>query len=296
MTVYAEVLFVENFITGWVILTLAGKVRGYRPDTWRIGMGAVMCGGYAFILFVQLHWLYAIAAKIVFSLLVVLIVFGWSTMRNLLKNAGVFYIVSFLMGGVTLAMMYMLKIPGMTGNGSFMMKGIPFVQIGAGVAVTWYLASWLSGLLREKVMRDKVLHWVIIELGDHRWQLQALADTGNSLKEPITGKTVAVLSGKISEEMTEIIDAENILKQLMIPYKTVSGSGIMPGIVPDRITVDGCEVKDVILGLGKRDFFPWHGCEKYDLLLHQQFIEGEEKDYGEKYYDDRSRRIRERRG
>lgn len=279
MVVYGELLFIENFITGWIILKLTGKLRGYKADKWRTAAGAAMCGAYAFVLFVPLHGLVALFSKMLFSAAVVMVVFGWSTMHNLLKTAGIFYIVSFLMGGVTIGLMYMMKIPGVTGNGSFVLKGAVFVQIAAGVTATWYLGSWLAGLLHEKYVRSKVMHQVTVWISGKEWQLKGLVDTGNSLKDPITGTPVAVLSKWAAEAMSRHIDAEGFTKILMIPYKTVSGSGVMTGIRPDSMIVDGCQTAKVILGFGDKEFAPWRGCEKYDILLHQQFLEGEEQNY-----------------
>ena len=280
MTVYGEVLFTENFITGLIILMLTGKLRGHQPEKWRLITGAVMCGIYAFVLFVPLHWLTALGTKLLFSAVTVVIAFGRATLRGIIKTAAVFYIVSFLMGGVTIAIMYMLKIPGMAGNGSYVLKGASFLQIAAGVAVTWYLGGRLAGLMREKVMKQQVLRRVTVQISGKKWGINALVDTGNSLKEPVTGFPVAVLSKDMSEKIQRECDSEQMIKLVAIPYKTADRSSIMFGLRPDYVTVGGQQVTEIFLGFSKRNFAPWRGCEKYDLLLHQQFLEGEEQDYG----------------
>ena len=293
MTVYGEVLFTENFITGLMILMLTGKLRGYQPEKWRLITGAVMCGIYAFVLLVPLHWLTALGTKLLFSAVTVVLVFGRATLRGIIKTAAVFYIVSFLMGGVTIAIMYMLKIPGMAGNGSYVLKGASFLQIAAGVAVTWYLGCRLAGLMREKVMKQQVLRRVTVQISGKEWELNALVDTGNSLKEPVTGFPVAVLSKNMSEKIQRECDSEQMIKVVAIPYRTVGRSSIMFGLKPDFAMIDGKVTTDIILGFGERNFSPWRGDEKYELLLHQQFLEGEENDYGEKCDDGRrSRGIR----
>ena len=286
MTVYGEVLFVENFITGWVILTLTGKLRGLHIKNRRTAAGAAMCGLYAFVLFVPLHWLAALAGKLLFSVAVVLIVFGRMTWRSVFKTTATFYVTSFLMGGVTIAMMYLLKIPGMTGNGSFVLKGATFLQIAAGVAATWYLGNWLAVMLREKYIRSNVMRRVTIELAGRRWNLRALIDTGNSLNDPITGWPVAVLSKEASEKIKRNCDSEQFGKFSAIPYRTAGRTGIMFGLRPESLTVNGQSITEIVLGFSERDFTPWRGTEKYDLLLHQQFLEGEEQDYGEKHDDE----------
>ncbi len=286
MTVYGEVLFLENFITGIVILALAGKLCRIKAKKWRITVGSMMCGAYAFILFVPLHWLAALAGKLMFSLLVVLVVFGAGTWRSVLKTTLVFYIVSFLMGGVTIAMLYLLKVPGLSGNGSFVLKGATFMQITAGVTATWFLGNWLAGLLREKALKRQVMHQVTVQIAGNEWQLRALVDTGNSLKDPVTGWPVAVLSKNQAEKISRECDSEQFSKLSVIPYRTVGVSGVMFGVRPDRMIIDGQEIPKIVLGFGERNFSPWRGCEKYDLLLHQQFLEGEDMTHGQEYgYD-----------
>ena len=283
MTVYGEVLFLENFITGWIILKLTCKLCGCSPKRRRIAAGSLMCGLYAFILFVPLHWLTALTSKLLFSAAVVLAVFGSGTWRGILKTTGVFYIVSFLMGGVTIALMYLLHIPGMTGNGSFVFKGATFMQIAAGVAATWYLGNWLAGLLREKNLRKNIMQQVTVKVAGNEWRFSALIDTGNSLNDPVTGWPVAVLSKDASEKIKRQCDSEQFTKFSVIPYRTAGRAGVMFGLRPDFITVNGRHVTEIVLGFSEKNFAPWRGIEKYDLLLHQQFLEGEEQDYGEKY-------------
>ena len=292
MTVYGEVLFAENFITGAVILVLTGRLRGVKTGKWRIAAGAAMCGIYAFILFVPLNWPVALAGKLLFSAAVAVAVFGSGTWRSILKTAGAFYIVSFLMGGVTIALMYILNVPGMTGNGSFVLKGVTFFQITAGVTVTWYLGSRLAELLRENVIRRRVIRRVTVRISGNEWEMNAMIDTGNSLNDPVTGWPVAVLSKDAAEEICRVCDSEQFTKFSAIPYRTAGRAGIMFGMRPDALVIDGSCVTDIILGFSERNFAPWRGTEKYNLLLHQQFLEGEEQDYGEKCdYDSRSRRI-----
>ncbi len=284
MTVYGEVLFAENFITGWIILLITGNLCGHKVIKRRVAAGAIMCGMYAFVLFVPLHWVTALISKVLFSVIVVLSVFGKSTCRGILKTAGVFYTVSFLMGGVTIALMYMTKLPFVTDNGSFVMEGTTFLQLAAGVTSTWYLGNWLAVLLRERMYKQRVFRSVEVCIGGKQWKLKGFVDTGNSLKDPVTGKMVAVLSKEISAEISGELDAEQFGGFRFIPYRTVGRTGLITVIRPDTVSIDGSRAADVLLGLGERNFAPWRG-EKYDLLLHQQFLEGEEQDYGEKYDD-----------
>lgn len=276
MTVYAEILFIENFVTGWVILKLTGKLRGQDPGRRRTAAGAAMCGVYSFVLFVPLHWAAALGLKVMFSLVVTAAAFGMTSRLNIIKTAGIFCIVSFLMGGVTIALMYMIKLPFMTANGSFVLKGNHFIQVAAGVAATWFLGVWLAGLTKEKCIKEKILKEVEIHIGDHVWDLNALIDTGNSLNEPVTGRPVAVISRTAGKIICEELGPEQDTRSCVIPYKTIGEKGIMYGIKPDFMVLDDRKISEIVLGIGENDFSLWKGCEEYELLLNWQFLKGEE--------------------
>lgn len=281
MSVYGEVLFAENCITGAVILLLTGKLSGYKPHKVRIAAGSVMCGIYSFILFVPLSWYMAVATKLIFSVVAVMAVYGAGTWRSVIKNAGVFYTVSFLMGGVTVALMYMTGLPFMTANGSFVLKGVNFVQITAGVAVTWYLGSGMATMLKEKRLRENVIKEVEIYISGKMWKMKALIDTGNFLKDPLTGYPVAVVSKSYAETIKSETGNAMMKKLHVIPYKSVGRSGLMYGVRAEKIVIDDYEGA-VVVAFADRDFSPWRSTEKYDLLLNQQFFKGEEFEYDEK--------------
>lgn len=125
MVIYGEYLFIENFITGLIILYFTKKISGLECRAWRLAAGAVLCGAYAFIIFVPLDGLIGLAVKIAFAILVTTVVFG----RETLRTALVFVAVSFLLGGATMALLYTFDLPGITAGGAFYMEGITYAGV-----------------------------------------------------------------------------------------------------------------------------------------------------------------------
>lgn len=80
MIVYGDILFVENFITGSVLLYLTAVI--FRVDLHRkkrllrFVCGSMMCGGIAFMLFLPVGMPWNIALEGAFAVLVCLVVFG----------------------------------------------------------------------------------------------------------------------------------------------------------------------------------------------------------------------------
>ena len=54
MVVYAEYLFLENFITGLIILYFSGRICGRKTKKIRLCAGGALCGLFSFTLFVNI--------------------------------------------------------------------------------------------------------------------------------------------------------------------------------------------------------------------------------------------------
>ncbi|MCB6992491.1 sigma-E processing peptidase SpoIIGA [bacterium 210820-DFI.6.37] len=273
MTIYSEYLFLENFITGLIILILTGKLCGRRTGRLRIILGAAMCGAYSFILFVPLAAPAALAGKLAFSLAVILAVFGYRGKRCYGKTVAVFYIVSFLMGGITVGIMYTAKVPGLSANGSVYLHGITYLQVAAGILVTWVTGSWLAEFIRGKLQKEKVFTDMEVEIAEKKWKLRAFVDTGNFLRDPVSGYPAAVLSASAGRCIVNEVGEKLLPRVCLIPYSSVGKKGILQGIRPDRVTVSGKEMEHIVLAISKEDFTSWKEGERYEVLLQQQILE-----------------------
>lgn len=245
-----------------------------------------MCGVYSFILFVPMGWFLALIAKLAFSPVVTLATFGFGNKKTFGKTIGVFYIVSFLMGGVTVAVMYATKVPGMAGNGSVYLHGLTYLQIAAGVFSTYLLGSWFVRFMKGKLQKDRVMTDLSVEIAEQKWEMRAFVDTGNFLCDPISGNPAIVLSKSCGKRLlkdllnTDEVEQEHwpdsiACRQCVIPYKSVGRHGVMQGLRPDRIIVGGRKIDKIVLAISDEDFNCLRGEESYEVLLQQQIIEEE---------------------
>lgn len=274
MTVYGEFLFLENFITGLLILALTGKLCGRRRSWSGLLLGGLMCGAYSFILFVPMVWPAALASKLIFSLAVILAAFGFGSKPLYWKTVAVFYIVSFLMGGITVGLMCFIKVPGLAANGSVYLHGPTWLQVAAGILATWLLGSWLAEFIRGKLQKDKVFTDIKVEIAEKNWEMRAFVDTGNFLREPISGQPAAILSASYGQKILDEMKDSLVCRGCVIPYRSVGQRGLLSGIRTDRVIVDGKTIEKIVLAISKEDFACWRGEENYDVLLQQQILEG----------------------
>lgn len=252
--VYGEILFLENLITGGVILYLTAViVRSSllsRAGLLRLVFGSVLCGAFSFLLFVPVPAPGGIAAEGGFAVFVCLVVFG---RRRLFLRAVVFVTLSCLLGGMTMALLLAFGhtgwyVPGgiYTGN---MKVGVLALFLGAAVFAARRMITVVD---QVKFYREHVVT-VRIRIGAWEQNVQAFWDTGNCLRDPAGGKAVAVCSAALWER----IEKEGVLlpeRFRMIPYSAVGGSGLLEAVRTDFIEVDGRCLKGVLLARAGKEF------------------------------------------
>lgn len=279
MTIYGEYLFLENAISGAVILLLTEKMCGYKLQVGWIIIGSILCGTYAFSIFLPMKEFLSLLSKLAFSVGLVLLVFRPDTKLRLCKTALMFYAISFFMGGTTVAMMYLTKMPGVLANGSVYVHQITYLQVIVGIFVTSIFGIWITKYFKERRHRSAVMTEIEIWVDDCSWRVKAFVDTGNFLKDPITGYPAILLSANIGTKVKDTLQSRILQRYCVIPYCSVGKQGMLDGIRPDYVVMEGQIIKRVVLAISEESFHPWRGTENYDALLQQQIFEGRSLNY-----------------
>lgn len=305
MVIYAEYLFLENVITGGMILLLTGKLTGICCTKRFLILGSILCGVYSFILFWDtLHPLVALFSKLGFSAAVVYAVFQPKRLRQFARITLIFYLVSFAMGGITIGLMYFIGFSGVTQNSTVYLGFLGYLYILLGCLLTWFIFSIFAGFIKGRTVRERTYADVEILLDGRSVTLKGMIDTGNFLTEPISGKPVMIISAAaakmflpdeiveeavkerksyhISEELMNSIYANRIR---MIPFQSIGEDrGCLIGIRPDaiRIGIHNKRSSDTtvavsegaILAIYKGVFSGGDSEGDCSILLHPSMIEG----------------------
>lgn len=186
MTVYADLFFLTNWAMDYLLLWATGRFAAVRVRAGRLVLSAFLGAAYATaFLFAPARPLYSVAAKLVFSLLLVAVAFPVRSWSQLGRLWGCFLVLSLAAGGGALALAY-LRLPG--AGGPF--PGVPAWSVGLAVAATLALAG------QAWAYRRRCAHLPILEtevrLGGRRVTLPALVDSGNQLRDPFSGSPVMV--------------------------------------------------------------------------------------------------------
>lgn len=289
--VYIDLVFIVNFVANYLILLAAGKLGGYRIKKARVALAAgigALYGVSAF--FVPFKSLYGLPLRIVLGLLMVLLSYPGVTGVRLVGLCLSFFLCSAIAAGVALAL-YTTRSASLLGYALFP-RGL--------AATNWWATGlamlFISGLpfvlkFAGKAPGNLPLITVELVLGEKKVSLVGLVDTGNELRDPLSGLPVVVvefdsIADLIPVEMTKLLDAgwDPLLRQIegtllerrirLIPYKNLEGEkGILPGFKPDCLVLNEknglkCE-REVVVGVS---FAPLSPSGLYHALLHPDVV------------------------
>lgn len=193
MTVYVDEVFALNLLLDWLLLRISVTLTGQRIAWYRLALAALLGAIYAVLtLLPGLSWLTLLPCRLVSFAAMACAAFGCS--RRAVK-AGLWFF-GVCLGFCGLA--YAASV--LSGRGVFLQGGavwyavsFRFLVLLAGLS---YLVVWL---LLPKLGRRGAAGSVALTLllEDRRVPLTALVDTGNSLRDPVTGGAVLVADAEV---------------------------------------------------------------------------------------------------
>lgn len=247
----------------------------------------------------SLAWLYTVPSAVLVSLLLLWVAFGYGGRRAFLKLLVGFYLVAFAMAGSALAGSYFLERQG------YRIGLQQTVSSGAllfGLAVAVILARRGVAMLRSKWNREEFHTTVEVWVGGRNCRFPALIDTGNDLREPISGLPVVVadyhsLCPLFPESLRNLYahcgdDAIELLKGMekssvgggwsqrlrLVPFSSVGRKyGMLPGFRADRVVITEAGQKHLVqavICIGSKGFC---GGQAYRAVLNPELLAAAEQ-------------------
>lgn len=178
------------------------------------------------------------------------IAFGFSSgFSGLLRQSAVIWGCGALLGGIMSALMTLGEPVYLESNHS-------------GTYSRYYILTFAAAVLFIRIFTgrsDRKNVEVEVCANGETVKFTALVDSGNLIREPLSGSPVIVASSSLfSEKMVEQIEnirhsegkADHPVKMRIrvIPQKTINGAGILYGFVPDEVKVGG-KIKNAVIAL-----------------------------------------------
>ena len=246
MVIYLEYLFLENFLTGGLLLLLTSKLAGHSPSRTRLILGSVISGAGGFTIFIPAAGFGGAVIRLAAAVLICTVVFAEKQAKPLktIKTTLIFLALTFLSGGAAMAFTLWRQIPAVSGNGALYLEPLTYGTLICLAVPAFGLTYIFVKLVRKRQMETITRGKVCLTIKGMVYSFEALADSGNSLREPLTGRPAALIDRKGAAKLSfRPEDAETGRDETMadrlvvIPYKAVgTEKGILKGIRTDSIT------------------------------------------------------------
>lgn len=299
--IYGEVILGINLVMDFTILWLTAKFAQVAINKKRLFAGALVGALYALAMFLpNLSFPYSMLGKLLFSLLILLVSFAPIQLRKFLTIVLYFYMVSFSLIGIAVGVSYYIN--------NYANVSLPYEQTLSilnqyfwPVLLITILTGYLTGrfgplLMKRKIVQNFYRVSLTIFFADKSIQIEALIDTGNNLKDPVSQMPVMVVEYgalqdvlpqeirrifaeggelKIDEILNSLTDIEWSKRLRLIPYNSLGRqNGLLLGFRPDEVEINTgnkkLKSKNIIVGVHHQQLCP-EGS--YQALLHPDMLQ-----------------------
>ena len=300
MTVYVDVVLLENICMNYIILFSTGYIIKIKLNHLRMLASSSIGAVYAILAYTGILPLYAnLFVKIILSICMIYIAFNPRNVKGLIKELIMFYLVSFALGGSAFALLYIVKPQDIfMRNGVFIgTYPIKIVLLGG---ITGFIITYTSfKLVKNRMSKSELIYDIYIKIEEKEIKTKVILDTGNMLKDPISNSPVILIDkdklyGLLPKDLID--NAKNMMggeiktqdeieykyksRLRIIPFTSVGKqNGMLLGIKADEIKIvtDVEEIinKRAIIGIYDKKFSK---NEKYFGLIGLDIFERSGKD------------------
>ena len=275
MTIYIDVVFLENLVMNSIILIASGIILKKKLKWIRILLASSLGAIYTIIGYISVLQIYSnLVLKVILSILIIYIAFNPQTVKQLWKDVLIFYLTSFVFGGVAFALIYVVKPQDILMKNGLFLGTYPLKTVLLAAIVAFIIIIAAFAIVKTKFSKKDMFCDVEVELNNKKIKTRAMIDTGNLLKEPITNTPVIVLEHTLLYECVpkEILDNlesilggelvkipeeirnEYISRLKLIPFASLGKqNGMLVGIKADSLKIvqdeQEKESKNVIVGI-----------------------------------------------
>ena len=259
MTIYLDIVLIENLIMNSIIIYATAIIMKLKIKHLNILLSSLIGAIYSIMTYISNLKIYSnIFIKIILSIIMVYIAYKPQSLKILLKQILIFYLTSFLFGGVAFALIYVVKPQEILMRNGLFLGTYPLKTVFLSAIIASVIGIFGFKLVKNKISKKDMYCQIIIKLNNKEIQTTAMVDTGNLLKDPITGNPVIVVESSLLEKilplelllnLDKIVggEFENVTEEIrntymnklkLIPYASLGKqNGMLIGIKADEVKI-----------------------------------------------------------
>lgn len=276
MYIILEYYLLENFIINSLILYSTNRITRSKVKIKAIVIGTIISTLYSLIVFLpSLLFLSSFIFKILVSALIVYLTFKSKSLKNFFYQWFCFYIVSFIFAGAVISLS-----SNFTNISKFLFREVSLLEIFSikhillGIIVALFILLIVFSFNYRKKQMERFIVDAKIVFKDKEVFLKALIDTGNTLKDPLSNRSVFVvelsqLHSLLPEELVDyynskektniedlLINLKDDFPILLVPFKSIGNdNGLILGFRPNNVIIKlpdedyNLELSKIIIGI-----------------------------------------------
>jgi len=258
-----------------IILYATTIILKIKPKMLRVIASSAIGSIYAIITYItEIEIFTSIILKAILAVIMIYIAFNPQNIKKMCKQVAIFYLTSFVFGGVTLYLIYYIKPQEIFMKNGVFVGNYVLKVIMLGAIVAFITIKISIKIIKTKINPKDMYCKIKIKLQEKTIETRAMIDTGNFAKEPITNTPVVIVERSLLDEILPnkiLNNLENILggdlsqiseemqekyisRLRCIPFSSLGNqNGMLLGIRADEIEVETEDEKkisnNVIIGI-----------------------------------------------
>lgn len=253
ITIYIDIyLFVNLFINGFLILITSFMlnrrlkfIRFFAADLAASVSGLMIC-------FPEMNIFVSILCRVFAAFIISFSAFGYVRILKFLRNSFVFVSVTLTYTALIVGCGSLLRLRNILYiNNNEVYYNLP-VSFLLCMALALFIFQTVIKRIYERSQPKTLIYECSIRLDGRHAVTEALLDTGNMLKDAVSGLPVSVIDRQLACELIPEIELfmkmeSTNIRTRIIPFRTADGkTGIMPAFIPDSFAINGTEAQTVI--------------------------------------------------
>lgn len=262
MKIYLDLILFLNFMFDLILLSSVGIILRRVISIKKLILAALLGSLTTLLLFLPINSFLLFFSKIIVSLVMVLVCFGYRDIKYTFRNLIYLYTSSMILGGG----MYLINI-------QFNYKQEELMFYHNGLSINFIFLIIFSPFIiyfytkQVKQLKNDYSKYYNVDIyfkDGTKQEVTAFLDTGNKLIDPYKKRPIILLNKqKINKNYLE--------NMILVPFDTLNNQGLLKCIIPQKINIIGVGMYiDVLVGISEQKI----KIDGVDCILHEKTLEG----------------------
>ncbi len=262
MRVYVDLILILNFGFDFILIFATGIILRRQTNLKKMVLSSLIGSFTTLSLFINMNSISLFLIKVIISILMVLISFGYKDIKYFGKNLFYLYTSSIILGGF----LYLLNI-------EFSYKNSGLVFYYKGLSINFIILIILSPIIiyvyvKQAIeLKNNYSNYYNIDIylkSGEVIEAIGFVDTGNKLEDPYKRRPIILLDKSLIN-----IDYDKY-PMLLVPYDTLNNHSLLKCIIPDKIFIEGIGFKNnFLIGLSNEKI----SIDGVDCILNSRLME-----------------------